>query len=448
MRRARVILSVAGSGLFALAVGLFSGPDLKWQLWAAGVLGLLAFNFGFPILRSSRTPRSVDDAVRAATIHPQDACVPPRGAEHASASSQRDPQIAKASSALDELPQPSYGLAVLDRERRLLWCNGTAAAHLGIDGRKDLGRTLTELVRRPALATYLAAGNISGSLRVRPVDADGPMLSVQCAPYTGSRWLLVSRNVERAERLEIMRRECIANASHELRGPLTVLAGFLETLRELKLDAGLSGDYLDRMETQCKRMQHIIEDLLQLATLDSAPEPSRDQRVGVGGLLGRVRAEVEAISGGRHCIVLDSEDGFDLLGAEGEIASVFGNLATNAVRYTPPGGIVRLAWRASPAGAEFAVEDTGIGIEQVHIPRLTERFYRVDPDGSRRSCGTGLGLAIVKQALARHQGTLAIESEPGRGSRFTARFPAHRVVAACAVATPIRSFTVTPTARP
>jgi two-component system phosphate regulon sensor histidine kinase PhoR len=448
MRRARVILSVAGFGLFAFAVGLFSGPGLKWQLWAAGALGLLAYNFGYPVLRFSRTPRSVDGAVREASIQAQNACVRPGGAKDAAAGLRRDPQRATASTLLEELPQSPYGLAVLDPERRALWCNSTAAAHLGIDGRKDLDRPLTELVRHPALAAYLAAGNFSRSLRVRPADAGAPMVSVRCVPYTGSRWLLVSRNVERAERIEIMRRECIANASHELRRPLTVLTGFLETVRELRLAPGLSGDYLDRMEEQCRRMQRIIEDLLRLATLESAPEPSRDEHVGVAGLLGRVRAEVESLSEGRHCIVLEAEDGFDLVGAEGEIYSVFGNLAANAVRYTPPGGIVRLVWRASPAGAEFAVEDTGIGIREDHIPRLTERFYRVDPAGSRGSGGTGLGLAIVKQALARHQATLAIESEPGRGSRFTARFPAHRVVAARSVTTETRPFMVTPAARP
>lgn len=176
-------------------------------------------------------------------------------------------------------------------------------------------------------------------------------------------------------------------------------------------------------------MQRIVEDLLTLSTLESAPEPPRDRRVDVAALLALVRGEAEALSGGRHRIVLDADTGFDLVGADAEIASAFGNLATNAVRYTPPGGEVRLTWRASARGAEFAVEDTGMGIEPEHIPRLTERFYRVDHGRSRETGGTGLGLAIVKHALARHQATLAIESEPGKGSRFTARFPPQRVVA-------------------
>jgi two-component system phosphate regulon sensor histidine kinase PhoR len=324
----------------------------------------------------------------------------------------------------------SCGLAILDRDYRLVWCNDAAAAHLGVSCGNGIGRPLVELVRHPALAAYLAAGDLSKSLRARPADASGPMFSMQFVPYVDSGWLLVSRSIGRAARLEIMRRECIANASHELRAPLTVVVGLLETLRELKPDASLSRDCLGRMAEQCRRMQRIIEDLLRLSTLEWAPEPSREERIKVSGLLARIRAEAEALSGGRHRIVLEAGGAFDLLGAESEIASAFGNLATNAVRYTAPGGLVRLAWHASPAGAQFAVEDTGIGIDKAHIPRLTERFYRVDPDRLRPAGGTGLGLAIVKQVLDRHQATLAIESEPGKGSRFTARFPAHRVIAA------------------
>ena len=231
-----------------------------------------------------------------------------------------------------------------------------------------------------------------------------------------------------ATRLETVRRECIADVSHELRTPLTVLLGFIETVRDLRLDPRSSRDCLDLMEEQCKRMQRIIEDLLRVSTLESAPEAPADERVDIRVLLARIRADAEVLSAGRHRIVLEVDDGFDLLGAEREIGSAFGNLAGNAIRYTPPGGVVRLVWRASPKGAAFSVEDTGIGIERQHIPRLTERFYRVDRDRSRQNGGTGLGLAIVKQALLRHQATLEIESEPGRGSRFTARFSAQRVI--------------------
>ena len=379
-------------------------------------------------IHSSNAPRR-GGAAEAVIGSSQDACAPPREPERAWTGRRGEPDRTFPCALPEGLPR-SYGMAILDREHRLLWCNDMGAAHLAIDGRKDGGRPLAELVRHPSLAAYLADGDFSKSLRLRPADAGGTILSLQFVPYAAFGWLLLSRNVERAARLEIMRRECIANVSHELRAPLTVLVGFLETLRGLKPDATLSRDCLDRMEEQCGRMQRIIEDLLRLSTLESAPEPSRDERVGIDGLLARVCAEAEALSAGRHRIVLDAEGGFDLLGAGNEIASAFGNLASNAVRYTEPGGTVRLAWRASFNGAEFAVEDTGVGIAKEHIPRVTERFYRVDRDHSRHSGGTGLGLAIVKDVLARHQATLEIESEPGKGSRFRAKFPAHRVAAA------------------
>jgi two-component system phosphate regulon sensor histidine kinase PhoR len=319
----------------------------------------------------------------------------------------------------------SNGLLVLDRYYRIVWCNDAAAAQFRVDAKHDLGRPIASVFRHPSLADYLTAGDFSKALRLR-TGGGAPKLSVEFVPYMDSGWLLLSR-VARAAQPERASRECIANVSHELRAPLTVLLGFLETVRELQLDPNVSRDYLDRMEVQCRRMQRIIEDLLRLSALESAPEATREERVDVGEVLARIESETRALSGGRHRIEVEAEDGFDLLGAEGDIVSALGNLASNAVRYTPPGGLVRLVWRVTAAGAEFAVEDTGIGIEKKHIPHLTERFYRVDPAGKRG--GTGLGLAIVKQALGRHQATLEVKSKLGKGSRFTARFPTSRVVA-------------------
>jgi len=228
----------------------------------------------------------------------------------------------------------------------------------------------------------------------------------------------------------------VANVSHELRTPLTVLAGFLETVRELKLDPQRTRDYLAMMQDQTSRMQRIIEDLLTLSNLESSP-PSPPRAVPVAPLLERLRADAEALSGGRHRIALSAEPTLDLVGAEGELASAFGNLVTNAVRYTPAGGEIRIEWREEADGeARFSVVDTGVGIAAEHLPRLTERFYRVDRSRSRESGGTGLGLAIAKHALARHDARLEIESAPGRGSRFTARFPPRRTSALAAEARP------------
>jgi two-component system phosphate regulon sensor histidine kinase PhoR len=224
-----------------------------------------------------------------------------------------------------------------------------------------------------------------------------------------------------------MRRDFVANVSHELRTPLTVLVGFLETVRELKLDPQRIRDYLGMMQEQSARMHRIIEDLLTLSMLESAPPPSAE-RVSTRPLLERLHADAQALSGGRHRVSLMGAPAVDLLGSESELSSAFGNLVSNAIRYTPQDGEVRIIWRDAPEGSSFSVEDTGIGIAEEHVPRLTERFYRVDRSRSRETGGTGLGLAIVKHAVARHQAHLDVESKPGQGSRFTIRFPAKRTI--------------------
>jgi two-component system phosphate regulon sensor histidine kinase PhoR len=203
--------------------------------------------------------------------------------------------------------------------------------------------------------------------------------------------------------------------------------GFLETVRELPLDAQRVRDYTGMMREQAARMQHIIEDLLALSALESAPPPP-EERVRVAPLLERLRVDAEALSAGRHEISLLGKPTKDLLGSETELASAFGNLVSNAIRYTPAGGKVNIAWQDGEAGASFTVEDSGVGIPAEHIPRLTERFYRVDRSRSRETGGTGLGLAIVKHALLRHQAALDIASQPGRGSRFSARFSPQRTL--------------------
>ncbi len=326
------------------------------------------------------------------------------------------------------------GVVILDADNRIEWCNDTAESHLDLNVETDAGQPVTNLVRQPEFVAYVESGDFARPMELRAPRGAGVTLSVQIIPYGDAQKLLLSRDVTRLEKLETMRRDFVANVSHELRTPLTVLSGFLETIKELQLDPKRSRDYLNLMAEQSKRMQRIVDDLLTLSTLESAPEPSLGDRIKVAPLLDRLRAEAEALGGGRHRITLDAEPGFDLLGSENEIASAFGNLATNAIRYTPAGGEVRLTWRATADGAEFAVEDSGLGIAAEHIPRLTERFYRVDRGRSRETGGTGLGLAIVKHVLTRHQATLEITSEHGKGSRFAARFPARRLVRVVAAA--------------
>ena len=327
------------------------------------------------------------------------------------------------------------GVVILDADSRIEWCNDTAEFHFDLHGETDAGQPVINLVRQPQFVTYVEARDYAHPLELRTTRGDGMTLSVQIIPYGDAQKLLLSRDVTRIEKLETMRRDFVANVSHELRTPLTVLSGFLETIQELDLDRERSRDYIKLMAEQGRRMQRIVDDLLTLSTLESAPSPSLDERVRIAPLLAALRADTEALSGGKQRITFDAEPGFDLLGTESEIASAFGNLASNAIRYTPAGGEVRIIWRATAGAAVFAVEDTGIGIAPEHIPRLTERFYRVDRGRSRESGGTGLGLAIVKHILNRHQATLDIVSQPGKGSRFAARFPARRIVQAAAIST-------------
>ena len=322
-----------------------------------------------------------------------------------------------------------YGVAVLDANYRLDWCNDAAREHLGLDPERDRKQPVVNVVRSPEFVEYLRAREFAEALRLQ---GPGGVLSIalQIVDFGDREHLLLSQDVTGTERVEAMRRDFVANVSHELRTPLTVLAGFLETIQDLKLDASRVRDYVGLMAPQAERMKHLIDDLLTLSSLEHAPPPPAAERVALRALLERVRAEADGLSGGKHRISLEAAGGYDLLGAESEIASAFVNLVSNAVRYTPTGGEIRLRWNLTDGGAEFSVEDTGIGINPEHLPRLTERFYRVDRGRSRETGGTGLGLSIVKHALARHQAALAIESTPGKGSRFIARFPAARLAPA------------------
>ena len=324
------------------------------------------------------------------------------------------------------------GVVILDSENRIDWCNDTAEHHFDLNLESDQGQPITNLLRQPEFVSYIEISDFSGPLELRSARTSSIILSVQVIPYGDSQKLLLSRDVTRLEKLESMRRDFVANVSHELRTPLTVLSGFLETIRELDLDPQRTLDYSNLMAEQCRRMQRIVDDLLTLSTLESAPSPSLDERVRIAPLLARLCADAEALSSGKHRFVFDASGEFDLLGSENEIVSALGNLISNAIRYTPDGGEVRIFWHATADAAEFAVEDTGIGFAPEHIPRLTERFYRVDRGRSRATGGTGLGLAIVKHVLSRHQAVLEIHSEPGKGSRFAVRFPARRVVPAAA----------------
>jgi two-component system phosphate regulon sensor histidine kinase PhoR len=297
---------------------------------------------------------------------------------------------------------------------------------------------LQNLVRQPDFVDFLAANDFGRAFQMRIDRGHELVLLLQIVSYGEDERLMHVKDVTQAERLDRMRQDFVANVSHELRTPLTVMSGFLETIRELKLDPTQREHYLSLMSDQSLRMLRIVEDLLTLSSLESAPPP-QDQRIMINALMARLREDAEALSAGRHKILMQAATGFDLLGSEFEIQSAFSNLVSNAVRYTPAGGEIRINWQADSTGGIFTVTDSGIGIEKTHLPRLTERFYRVDRGRSRETGGTGLGLAIVKHALMRHQSQLEIQSELGKGSSFSARFSSRRLSAALSINPPVAS---------
>ncbi len=323
------------------------------------------------------------------------------------------------------------GVIAFDRHRHIDWINERAEMHFALSAAIDRGQALTNLIRHPDFVTYLDGGNYAEPLIYRGGRVKGLTLMLQIIPYGIDQNLLVSRDISQIERTEIMRRDFIANVSHELKTPLTVVAGFSEMLAD---DYGAYVDteikhYLSLIREQTARMQRLIEDLLTLSALESGGPAPNEERVELEAMLHSVLAEARVLSAGRHEITLSIEKPSALFGCANELRSAFANLAGNAVRYTPPGGRIELIWRVQQGFGEFVVADTGIGIAEQHLPRLTERFYRVDRSRSRETGGTGLGLAIVKHVLTRHLATLEIESEPGKGSHFIARFPAHCLLA-------------------
>jgi two-component system phosphate regulon sensor histidine kinase PhoR len=323
------------------------------------------------------------------------------------------------------------GIIVFNRHRHIDWINTNAESHFQLSAAVDQGQPLTNLIRQPDFVSYLDAERYDEPLIYRSGRVEGQTLLLQVIPYGEDQTLLLSRDITHLERLETMRRDFIANVSHELKTPLTVVSGFAEMLAESEhtYDEAEVKHYLTLICEQAVRMQGLIEDLLTLSALETGATVHSDDPVDLEPIFRSILAEAEALSAGRHQFTLTIEAPAMLKGCANELRSAFGNLTSNAVRYTPDGGRIDLIWRLRNGQGEFAVVDSGIGIAQQHIPRLTERFYRIDRSRSRDTGGTGLGLAIVKHVLTRHQAVLDIESEPGKGSRFVARFPASRVVA-------------------
>ena len=335
-------------------------------------------------------------------------------------------QIQRSTAALPD------GVVILNDQREIAWFNRMAAHLLGLRRPADLGLRIDNLVRQPQFARYLNSGQFANPVVIRLNTGEGPFLSLQLVPYGEGQLLLLVRDVSRQMRLEAMRKDFVANASHELRSPLTVISGYLETLsQDSALDQELMAPVAE-MRRQADRMTTIIHDLLELSRLEAAEGEVEGIPLDVVALLSMLRKDVLARAEHPREVRVHVDSAAQLIGNESEIHSAFSNLVDNAAKYTPTEGSIEMRWWVDEQGGHFAVTDTGIGIHPEHIPRLTERFYRVDSGRSRSTGGSGLGLAIVKHVLQRHGAVLEIESIEGRGSTFTCHFPAYRIAKAVA----------------
>ena len=323
------------------------------------------------------------------------------------------------------------GIVMLDEGDHIEWCNSIAERFFGISFKRDVMQRINFLIRRPEFIQYLQKRNFDDPLLLERMGPDSSLsLMLQAFPFGQNRHLVLIQDVTDLQKADAMRRDFVANVSHEMRTPITVLMGFLETVQSLDLKKEQQDQYFEMMMSQAQRMKSLVEDLLMLANLEANTLPATNATVKMETLMALLKNDAQALSQGKHALNFNANSSMNLLGDEREILSAFGNLVSNAIRYTPDIGSINIAWHVNPDGqGEFSVTDTGPGIAAEHLPRLTERFYRIDRSRSRDTGGTGLGLAIVKHIANRHQAQLVIESTPGRGSKFTLRFPKERVSA-------------------
>ena len=318
-------------------------------------------------------------------------------------------------------------VVLLDQQQQVRWFNHAAEDLLGLRRPRDRGVLLHERLSTSDLSGWLQGGALEPINDVIAPGDPESQINVSMLPFGRRQHLLLARDISHLNRLEQIRRDFVANVSHELRTPLTVIHGYLELIDPE--DVPELASVLNEMRAQSKRMGQIVEDLLTLSRLETQHQVA-DERVPMAGLLSTVRKEAEALSQGRHTITLESTAEADLLGSPKDLHSALSNLVSNAVRYTPVGGSIKIRWRRTPEGAAYSVADTGFGIPASHLARLTERFYRISSSRSRDSGGTGLGLSIVKHVLNLHQAQLHIESTPGLGSTFSCAFGNARLLTA------------------
>lgn len=321
-------------------------------------------------------------------------------------------------------------IVILSHDNSIEWCNGAATRMLGIHTSHDLGQRLLNLVRHPQLVGYILKADYEEPLLMPSPVNKSRTLSVRLVAYGDDQMLLVGRDITRLQRLKQMRRDFVANVSHEMRTPLTVINGYVEMMRDDKSSSNKERqDMLQRIDEQSTRLQSIVDDLLQLSRLESASSEAISEKINTAAMLDSIIADARELSGEKQQnITANIDRSLNLRGSEIEIRSAFSNLVFNAVRYTRENGNIDINWFQDDTGIHLTVRDTGMGIPAQHLERLTERFYRVDVARSRHTGGTGLGLAIVKHVLQRHEAELEIKSTVGIGSQFHCHFPLSRLV--------------------
>ncbi|MEZ9197121.1 phosphate regulon sensor histidine kinase PhoR [Shewanella sp. 10N.286.54.B9] len=312
---------------------------------------------------------------------------------------------------------------VLDSEHNILWCNKLAQLLLGFVWPQDNGQRIDNLIRHPDFSNYLKQAEYQEPLELAAPLSEGRLLEIRIMGYGSGQLLLIARDITRVRQLEGMRKEFVANVSHELKTPLTVLQGYLEMMQSMAEPDSPNVRALEQMQQQTSRMRSMVEQLLALSRIEDAGEVDLEVKVNMSQMMDILRDEALALAQEQYDVTLYCEPGLDMYGNEVQLRSACSNLVSNAIRYTEPGGRINISWRKIASGGEFSVSDSGEGIAPKHISRLTERFYRVDSARSRQSGGTGLGLAITKHALNHHQSELMVSSQLGKGSTFSFVIP-------------------------
>lgn len=427
-----MIKTVISIGLWAALGWLCAswfGLNVGWGLFALGLIAMILIS-GVQLSRIARWVKKIEDPPPS-SVGPWDEILAPiyrKLRKDSQEIAQLNQQVNLIMLAAEALPD---GAITLDEAMHLQWCNQTACEHIGLNMQTDRGHSIFNILRAPEFTRYAKQATWPGSVLLHlNIEGKEKTLQLQLTRYGVGQFLIVTRDVTQVEKLETTRKDFVANVSHELRTPLTVLSGFLETLRDMP-EGSLSQEQKQRyhalMFEQAQRMEAIVADLLTLSTLESTPN-AEGEPVRISALIHTALQQGRILSNDQHVFVENIAEDLCIVGIESELASAVSNLLTNAIRYTPKDGTITVSWYSTENGdACYSVQDTGIGIASQDIPRLTERFYRVDRGRSRATGGTGLGLAITKHVAMRHNAELTIHSRIAAGSLFSLVFPPARV---------------------